>query len=359
MPESPDPLHAAIKRAVPALLPGRPAVVRILPVSRSGGLHPDVWDVTARDGTRLVAKHQAFAPLTRGQPHDLLDVEQTVCGLLRDAGCPVPRVYGVDPDVSLIFFGWCGDRTLDDCVQDTHPAPRSRLAERVLRGFADIRLVLQANAPNLAPRAFPGCDPDGLLEAWRSATGGLPENLPVLVERLTGSPPPHPARARRLLAELLHRLGRVPPELGPTDYNARNIVLDAPPETPRFIEFAKLGWDWPERRLVQYTTSLGAGRTDGGFYSLLSPRTRVVGTQASVACWGVEAGADVRLDGHHFVFHLLAARMLLAARESSPEGRRLRDAWRNPESRLRQLRALLALPLSADPRLAELRALFS
>ena len=125
----------------------------------------------------------------------------------------------------------------------------------------------------------------------------------------------------------------------------------------RFIEFSKIGWDWPERRLTQYTTSHGAGRPDGRTVSALTPAlTARYAALASETRAASQTEITALLDGHHFIFHLLAAQSLL---DALPDPRHpLLSRWRNPKARLAQLRQILETPLSADPRTAELRSMF-
>ncbi len=339
-----SPTFAAIHRAVPTLLTGRPAVARINPVSN----HPGVWRVIAQDGCKLIAKHQMFGPLTRGKPYDLLEVEETAIRLLRTAECPVPKVYGVDTAQSLIFTEWCGDHTLDDICQNADPSTRSFYAQRTIEGFSAIQTTLHEHSSALSRRTFPGCDPAGLRASWQQATATLHTHLPALATRTA-------ARANQLLSDLLNTLGAAPPLLGPTDYNARNIVINPEAQTLHFIEFSKLGWDWPERRLVQYTTALGAGRPDGGFHTLLSKHTT-----ARYAARTPDPQQTARLlDGHHLVFHLLAASLLQNAHSTSSHNLPLRQAWQNPKARLHQLRFILASPLSENPLTTELRTFFT
>ena len=355
-----DPLLCAIRHALSGLLPDRPNRVCIRPLPGGEARGHTVWKVTTPTGACLAVKQQTFAPLTRNRPYDLLEVEKTVCRLLRAEGCPLPEVYATEPEYSLIFFEWCGRLTLDDICQEATPPVRSSFADRTVDGFAAVQAAFQTHTPALSQRAFPGCDPKGLLESWQEATDGLERALPHLVAHFNPASTPQ-AVAHRLWPALVADLEAAPPTLGTTDYNARNVVVNPEPEDLTFIEFSKLGWDWPERRLVQYTTGLGAGRPDGRFRSLLTPRTtaRYTDRAANGRSATPEAIAR-RLDGHHLTFHLLAGCRLLAAASAPTEGRNpgLLNAWRNPERRLKQLQRILATPLSGNPAICELRSLF-
>ena len=319
-----------------------------------------MWVARTEDGVQVVAKHQIFAPLTRGEPYDLLRVEERVCRMLRDACCPVPRVYGVDPAHSLVFSEWCGELTLDDVCQESSVSGRKVWGARVVEGFCAIQAALRDTTPVLARHAFPGCDREGLLETWRETVGGIGSQVGDLVGCLNpGTTSRTLDQVETLWEEIVGALADGPCSLGPTDYNARNIVVDDETEAVWFIELAKLGWDWPERRVVQYTASMGAGRPDGGFRSALDPDGVARYVSLVTGSDNASAGISGRLDAHHLVFHVLAGlRLLQALLDPSEEAHaQLLRAWHNPPGRLRELHSLLAQPLSGDPVVNELRSL--
>ena len=346
---SSEPTIEAIRRIAPTTLGDGSPVKDVRPIPG----HPDVWIVALVDGSFLVAKQHAFAPLARGEPHDLLAVEQLAHARL--SGAPVPTLYAADSDQDLVFFEWCGDRTLDDVCQEGIPGAYGRL---VVEGFARIQSAFHEHVDDFAPRTFPGCYPQDLRRTWRRTTRNLVGGLPRLADRLSRS-----VHRRRFtagsdtLTELLQFLEQAAALAGPTDYHARNIVINRATRSLRFIEFSKVGWDWPERRLTQYTTSHGAGRPDGETVSVLTPA--LTARYAALASKYREEPPEqisALLDGHHFVFHLLAAQSLL---EALPDPRHpLLDRWRNPEARLEQLRQILSMPLCDDPRTSELRSCF-
>ncbi|MBT4496123.1 MAG: phosphotransferase [Gemmatimonadetes bacterium] len=331
-----------LRKRVSALLPGQPAVVDV------EEMDVDVWRVNCADGRCLVAKQQLFGWMTRGRPHDLLVVERRVLDLLEAAGCPVPRVLGGDDDQQFIFLEHCGDRTLDDVVQDGGEKGLEDWTEALIRGFCSIERRLQEREEELAPHIAPGADRPALAANWEAAGKRAGEGLRYL---LAGAPS-HLIEARQLLGELVVRLGARRPALGSTDYNARNVVVDLDTGRLSFIEFAKIGWDWSERRLMQYSTSLGSGRADGRFRSLLKRR--------SVEFYEAQGGDAGVLDGHHLVFCLNGAAMLgrALARPDELTNVRLMEVWQNPRQRLKQLHAMLAEPLSDEPLVGRLRAFF-
>ena len=146
--------------------------------------------------------------------------------------------------------------------------------------------------------------------------------------------------------------------LGNLDYNARNVVIDG--DSPTFIDFASVGWDWSERRLVQTFNSLGAHRSGGRFVSTLN--REVVGEYASQSAKGRSDEAEIRVDYHNILFYLSIIHRLLQA-IAQPEREAsifLLDAWGDAKPRLRQAIDLLAdTPLSGNPYAAQFRGIIS
>ena len=305
----------------------------------------------------MAAKRQPYAPLARGRPWDLLEVEEEVCGRLRT--CPVPTVLGVDPELSLIYLGWAGDETLDDICQLRDPSIEHSLALSAIEGFSRIQERFRGQAREMEDRIFPGCDADGVRASWQAVKDEMLSGLPLILETY-GVEPGSRERFGRNAARLLDELGAVEPELGVTDYNARNIVVDRPAGSVCFVEFSKIGSDWDERRLVQYTTGMGAGQPGGGFRSLLTGGLARRFADLSTVRLSTDAGEVAgRLDGHHFVFHTMAAcRICRALKGGSANADRLLHHWTAPERRLGELVPILSVPLSDHPTVRELRSCF-
>jgi len=317
--------------------------------------------VTLCSGPPLLVKQELFAPLTRGKAFDLLRVEASTLQLLHSCGCPVPRLVGTDPDTGCTVTEWSGDQTLDDACQGAAPGGLGPLTEHVIEGFLALEAAFHRNVQALRPMAFPGCDARSVRESWHDLVSPPALRLDDILDRPEASTGLAGARIVPLLERLVQTLASAPMALGATDYNARNIVVGGDGDV-RFLEFAKLGWDWPERRLVQYATSLGAGRQNGRFVSLLTPEAATRYAVCAAPARGIPAG-DVlaRLDGHLLVFYLLAASRLLGALAdgSSEHAAALLAAWPNAEDRLDQVRSALSCPLSSDPDVGELRACFA
>lgn len=246
-----------------------------------GGIHPNVSRLTFADGTCLIAKRSLFYPQTRGKPYDLLDTEVTVTTLLSDAGLAVASVRAVDREEGMVYLEEIAGSTLDDAIQTSSPLDRARLSDRVIEVVGALGAALHAHEGALADRIAPGGDAESVRARFLSLIDHLPS-------------PPHTTR----LTELIETLADRPMTIGPTDYNARNIIISLD-ETPHFIDLAKVGYDWPERRLIQYVTSLGAGRPGSTVTTLLD--------SVSIQHYGAQSTRARRsLDAHHFLFHTLA-----------------------------------------------------
>ena len=257
-------------------------------------LAEDVWLLEGVSGARVVAKHQLYGVFTRGAAFDLLDVEMQVLQLLN--GLPVPRVKAVDRGDQFIFFSYCGAATLEEAGRGDSAA-LAALAQQAAAGLLAIEACLAGHQAELAGRIAPEATAKTLEGRWQTAGETARLGLAAL---------PDGAAAASLLEELLERLGRRPPRLGCADYNGRNIVVDDNGNTT-FIEFAKIGWDWTERRLLQYTTVVDGGR------DWLCPWEDDL-----VAAYGGAGGDAAALEGHRLIFHLNAL-----ARSAGTQRRRI------------------------------------
>jgi hypothetical protein len=308
------------------------------PVVSVEALAAGVWRVQRQAGKILVAKHQLFGPLGQNAPHDLLKVEQLVLAHLGSSGCPVPAVLGADPQQHVIFLEWAGDLTLDDWAHENPAASMAPMVRQLIHGCQRIDAAMARLALTLGHRAAPGCDRIALNRAWETAA----THATTALRWLLGAFPEACQRAATALQRVCTACGARPACLGTADYNARNVVISDAGK-PLFIEFATLSWDWPERRLVQYATPLGAGRPEGRFIGLLD--------RDAADEWARQGGNGGALDQHHLVFMLNAVQRLLhaAALPGSDPAGALALSGALPASRLAQLRQLIGQSLSSDP----------
>ena len=334
-------VHTHLRRRVPELLPNAPQVTAFEILAN------DVWLVHLSHGDPTVAKHQFYGLVTRGEPYDLLSVEQQVLAALHDSGHPVPSVLAIDPEGQFIFLEYVGPRTLAHALaSSTRPSPQERMrwACQVLDGLVRIERPLAAD-PRWEQMVIPGASREDLSRAWDRAGHAALEGLGLLL-RWLGIPRSAlmSRRTRAVLEELVVALGQRPPDLGVTDYEPGNIVMDESGERLTFLEVAKLGWDWTERRAVQYTTRADASALPG----LLEAQTVRIYGDLWEAEGGEDGGARRRaLDGHHIVYHLLLAHRLCSG-SSVPA----------PDT-IKELTRVLATPLCGEGLAAEFRRRFS
>lgn len=295
-------MQAYLRRRVPQLLPNAPQVASLQAMT------DDVWLVRLSHGGPIVAKHQFYGLVTRGEPYDLLSVEQQVLAVLRGAGHPVPSALAIDPEGQLIILEYVGPRTLGEAlVSRPSPDERERWARQALEGLVHIEHTL-AKDPRWEQMVIPGAGRRELCRAWSQAGQGALEGLDLLLRHL-GAPRSAliARRTRTALEELVAALGQRPPDLGVTDYQPGNVVIDASGERLTFLEFAKLGWDWIERRAVQYTTCADAAALPG---LLDAPAVRMYGDLWEAVHGQNGAPRRRALDGHHIIYHLLLAQRL-------------------------------------------------
>ena len=317
---------------------GHPPVRVIAPLAEG------VWCIEDADGRKVVVKHQLFGRLTQGAAYDLLEVERDVLGFLHRAGCPVPAVLGIDREAHCIFLQWVGDRTLDDAIHDGDRAATIQ----AIRGLCAIERACAQRADQLAPRVIPSANRAALAAAWDEAGVRAHTGIEQLCRRLQRS---LDAGLRSLLEAMHDWLAARPASLGSVDYNARNAIVEPGGTRIYFLEFAKIGWDWTERRLTQYTSSMGSGRQDGRMRSLLDASAARLYAEASERSDGARA-----LDYHRIFFLLNSAALLCAALDGEPHAQALRQHWKRPQARLRQCAAMLAQSLSTDSSAAEFRS---
>jgi hypothetical protein len=301
-----------LRRISPSLLPGSPTVQAI------HLLAPDVWLLDLDDGGRVVAKHQFYGLLTRDESFDLLQTELDVLRHLRRSGASVPVPFGIDPEGQFIFLEFLGNRTLLDTLEETGTADP-------IRGVVTQQLCIEqllADTSVWRDRVIPGGRRQDLARSWKRveaiALRGLAEALTIM-----GS-----LHKMEMLIPLVHslheRAGRMPPVLGATDYQPRNVMCIDGGRRVAFLELGKLGWDWTERRALQYTTPLESSRLP-----LAAKRAFLQELATSFPGNAARRALDI----HHLFF-----RLVLAAQDP-----RKADL------------ELLLLPLSDEPTMASLR----
>ena len=285
----------------------------------------------------LLKQHDITTPVVDAG-YTPLQIETAVLSLLHENGCQVPRVIWCSEHQHALLLEWCGDFTLDALAQRSekllqHP---TQLLPTILRELCKIETCFTTHAAQFAPYVFPfnaQTTLRDLLERGKKVVGYL-SHL---------SDTPMSSAQTETLTNAWHafanRLQNAPLTLGNLDNNARNIVIrDA---APFFIDFASIGWNWQEMRLVQLLNSIGAFLAspsgNANFVSLLD--RELVNTYAEwvsthrETCPPAEIAA--RVDSHHLLFYLSVIHQLLraTAQPETTESRMLLDAWGDAQAR--------------------------
>lgn len=267
-------------------------------------------------------------------------IEKFTLSTLHNAGCLVPNLIWNSEKHHALLMEWCGERTLDSLAQSNTPANGLPELPTIIKELCRIEAVFAANIDLFKPYIFRFDSKEtlqGLLERGRKTVGYLqhlckPQPTSSQIECLDVA-----------WTSLSHRLLEAPLTLDSLDYQARNIVISD--EKPTFIDFASIGWDWQERRLVQSFNSLGAYQDEANFVSLLT--RELVETYAE---WVVEhrencSVSDIaaRVDAHHLLFYLSVVHRILeaTARPEIQENQILEEAW--GDLRLRFQRAVMLI----------------
>ncbi|RKU16722.1 hypothetical protein C6503_11705 [Candidatus Poribacteria bacterium] len=267
-----------------------------------------------------------------------LQIEAAVLTLLHNNGCQVPQLIWKSERLHALLLAWCGESTLDALAQ-SHEKPVQSITPllyTILQELCRIENCFTMHVAQFTPYIFrfnAQTTLRNLLEQGKKVVGYLSHlnNSPMSsaeIERFTDT-----------WNAFTHRLQHAPTTLGSLDNNARNIVIrDA---SPFFIDFASIGWNWQEMRLVQSFNSIGAflasSSETNSFVSLLD--RELVNTYAEwvrthrETCPPAEVAA--RVDGHHLLFYLSVIHQLLraTAQPETTESRMLLDAWGDAQAR--------------------------
>ncbi len=269
-----------------------------------------------------------------------LQIEARVLELLYDNGCRVPQLFWKSERHHALLLEWCGESTLDALAQRGEKSAQSLtpLLFTILKEAGKIETCFTTHAAQLTPYVF------------RFNVQAVLQDLLARGKKVVGylshlSDRPMSVIEEKTFAEswdvLSARLQNAPPTLGSLDNNARNLVIRE--ASAFFIDFASIGWNWQEMRLVQMLNSIGAFLVSpsetGNFVSLLDRElvnayAEWVSTHRE-SCPPDEVAA--RVDGHHLLFYLSVIDQLLraVAQPDATENRILLEAWGDPQKRFR------------------------
>ena len=287
----------------------------------------------------LLKQHEITVPVTESD-FTPFQIERWTLSALNNGGYRVPRIIWESEQHHTLLLEWCGDHTLDALAQDSSRSNLMPVLHTILLELCRIESFFAENIAKFRPYVFRfDCKKtmQRLLEQGRKTIGYL-EQLSKIT--LTASQKKHLDAAWTLLAT---RLLEASPTLDSLDYQARNIVLNN--ELPSFIDFASIGWDWQERRLVQYFNSIGAHQKGANFVSLLN--RELVETYSECVVQHRENATVVnvaaRMDSHYLLFYLTVIHRILeaVAKPKAPQNKTLTKAWGNMQSRFQRAISLI------------------
>lgn len=328
------------------------ASLQITPVRHGRLERNNVWRLNTPETDYILKQHLIAHPVGK-TAYSPYHIETAVLPILYRAGCRVPQVVWKSHVDSMLLLEACGEKTLDDLAQASPAENLVPITRNAVSEFCRLEVAFANCAEAIQPYIYPSDSPlddtlDGMLDRGRKTMEYL--------AWLNGGPmrPHEQAIVDEIWEDMSNRLHNAEARLGSLDYNARNVVVDG--DSPTFIDFASVGWDWGERRLVQTFNSLGAHRLGGRFVSTLN--REVVGEYASQSAQGRSDEAEIRVDYHNILFYLSIIHWLLQsiAQPEREASKSLLNAWGDAKPRLRQAIDLLAdTPLSGNPYAARLR----
>lgn len=302
----------------------------------------------------LLKRHDITTPVVAAG-YTPCEIEFTVLSILHRSGCRVPQIIWKSEVSHVLLLEWCGDLTLDAVAQSRPSSDLEPILQTALMELCRVETVFAENTELLTPYAF-HFDLDvtlqRLLEHGRKTLGYL----------CGGMNSSQTAHLNAVWTAFSNRLRTASPTFDSLDYQSRNIVISD--ETPFFIDFSSVGWDWQERRLVQFFNSIGANQDGANFVSLLN-RELVDAYAAWVTshretCSSAEIAA--RVDSHHLLFYLSVIHQILraVAQPETSESRTLLKAWGDLKARYQSaLMQIIRTELSDDVHTTYIRKMIS
>ena len=298
----------------------------------------------------LLKQHDITTPVVKAG-YTPCEIESTLLSILHRNGCRVPKIIWKSEGSHALLLEWCGELTLDAMAQSRSSSTLKPILQTALMELCRVENVFAENTERLTPYAF-RFDLDTTLQ---NSLEQDRKTLGYLCSSLTSSQTTHLDTA---WTSFSNRLRTAPPTFDSLDYQSRNIVISE--ETPFLIDFSSVGWDWQERRLVQYFNSIGANQEGANFVSLLN-RELVNAYAAWVTshretCSSEEIAA--RVDSHHLLFYLSVIHQILraVAQAEASESRTLLKAWGDLKERYKSaLMQIIHTDLSDDVYTAQIR----
>ncbi len=340
------------------------SVLKLEPIQHGTRQRHNVCLLRLRTENYLLKQHDITTPVVAAG-YTPLQIEAAVLSLLHGNGCHVPRLIWQSEHHHALLLEWCGDSTLDALAQHNEKSRQhlTGLLQTILRELCQIETCFTIHATQLVPYIFrfnARTTLRDLLESGKKVVGYLSHlsdnsmstaQTEILMNAWNG---------------FANRLQNAPMTLGSLDNNARNIVIRG--AVPFFIDFASIGWNWQEMRLVQLFNSIGAflasSSETGSFVSLLD--RELVNTYAEwvsthrETCSPTEVAA--RVDSHHLLFYLSVIDQLLraVAEPEATENRMLHEAWGDAQRRFQSaLTHIIDTNLSDDIHTNQMREIIA
>ena len=302
----------------------------------------------------LLKQHDITTPVVKAG-YTPCEIESTVLSILHRTGCRVPKIIWKSEGSHALLLEWCGESTLDAMAQSSSSSILKPILQTALMELCRVETVFAENTERLTPYAF-RFDLDTTL---RDSLEQGRKTLGYLCSSLTSSQTTHLNKAWTVLS---NQLQTAPTTLDSLDYQSRNIVISE--ETPFLIDFSSVGWDWQERRLVQFFNSIGANQEGAHFVSLLNRELVDVYaawvTSHRETCPPTEIAA--RVDRHHLLFYLSVIHQILraVAQPEASESRTLLEAWGDPKTRYQSaLSQIVHTDLSDDVHTTQIREMIA
>ena len=315
----PDALVGAVEAAARALGSAVASVgqARGNPVG-APGVARRVARVALADGRVVAVKVSARdAPAAR---------EAATLRFLHDRGASVaqPLAWGDDGDGWLATV-WAGDVTLDAALAGASDAPVEALGLGLVEALATVEAAF---APLTAVGAPPGAVATAgeLIAPWVEAAPPALEWLGV--EARWASVAYVAASGEAAIAS--------PLTVGPLDYHAGNVVTGA---STTIVDLAAVGWDWPARRVAQYTFATGAS-PGGTFRSALArPVVEAAASMLALVHGGSKARWSEAIAAHAHVLVATAAWHLRGVATGRADPERM-ASWGDVDRRRASLKAV-------------------
>lgn len=332
--------------------------LKLAPIRHGTQQKHNVCRLNFRNADYLLKQHDITTPTVKAG-YTPFQIEDTVLSTLHHNGCRVPKIIWKSENRHALLLEWCGKLTLDEMAQSRPVSNLKPILHTILMELCRVETVFAENLKHFTPYTF-RFDLDATLQHLLEQARKTLDYLSHLNEDLMTSS--QTAQLNTAWNAISDQLRTAQPTLDSLDYQSRNIVVSD--ETPFLIDFSSVGWDWQERRLVQYFNSIGAHQENANFVSLLD--YNLVNTYAEwvtthrETCSPAEIAACV--DSHHLLFYLSVIHQLLraVAQPEVAESRVLLKAWGDPQARFQSaLTQLTNANLSNDIYTTQIREMIA